>query len=383
MAYTAPTTRSTGELITASIWNTDLVNNISYLKASPTFDGLITVSGAGTSTFSAATATVQRIDLINTTSGSTATASYKASAGTSSVFLFAYSQGYTTSTYEVANGGALLCTTAGGLSIVATAGSSTVRIYAANTLAGTWAAAGLTIPGTLDVTGTLTPAGLTVIPDGSAAAPKLVFAGATTTGFARNSEGATDLDVVLAGVTAAYFNKGGGLPQLTLKGGSNSTGSGTVFFAQRNSSGTPAAGAYGMHDLNAVSYWLWTDAAGVVRIGTTSPPSNSTDTGGTVIGTQTSTRASKDITGPFTANAQALRTILQTPLWRFRYKSRAYHNQRFVGITTDDSPEFGMDQGRSFNPVNAFGFTVAAIKALARKLDKATADIATLRARMA
>lgn len=33
MAYTAPTTRSTSELITASIWNTDLVDNIVYLEA--------------------------------------------------------------------------------------------------------------------------------------------------------------------------------------------------------------------------------------------------------------------------------------------------------------------------------------------------------------
>lgn len=32
MAWTAPTTRSTGDLITASIWNTDLTDNLSYLK---------------------------------------------------------------------------------------------------------------------------------------------------------------------------------------------------------------------------------------------------------------------------------------------------------------------------------------------------------------
>lgn len=32
MGYTAPTTRSTGDLITASIWNTDNVDNIAYLK---------------------------------------------------------------------------------------------------------------------------------------------------------------------------------------------------------------------------------------------------------------------------------------------------------------------------------------------------------------
>jgi len=32
MAWTAPTTRSTGDLITASIWNTDLKDNLDYLK---------------------------------------------------------------------------------------------------------------------------------------------------------------------------------------------------------------------------------------------------------------------------------------------------------------------------------------------------------------
>jgi hypothetical protein len=35
MAYTTPTTRSTSDLITASIWNTDIVNNIKALKDPP------------------------------------------------------------------------------------------------------------------------------------------------------------------------------------------------------------------------------------------------------------------------------------------------------------------------------------------------------------
>ncbi len=35
MAWTAPTTRSTSDLITASIWNTDLVDNLAYLKGTP------------------------------------------------------------------------------------------------------------------------------------------------------------------------------------------------------------------------------------------------------------------------------------------------------------------------------------------------------------
>lgn len=32
MAWTAPTTRITGELVTASIWNTDIVDNLVFLK---------------------------------------------------------------------------------------------------------------------------------------------------------------------------------------------------------------------------------------------------------------------------------------------------------------------------------------------------------------
>lgn len=45
--YTAPTTRSSGDLITAAIWNTDLVENIKYFKDTPSITGL-TVTGAVT-----------------------------------------------------------------------------------------------------------------------------------------------------------------------------------------------------------------------------------------------------------------------------------------------------------------------------------------------
>jgi|APGre2960657404_1045060.scaffolds.fasta_scaffold09471_7 hypothetical protein len=47
--YTAPTTRSTGALISASIWNTDLVENIKYLKDAPVFDTAVIVGAATTS----------------------------------------------------------------------------------------------------------------------------------------------------------------------------------------------------------------------------------------------------------------------------------------------------------------------------------------------
>ena len=48
--YTAPTTRTTGELISAAIFNTDLVENIKYFKDAPAFAGNVTVGGTLTVT---------------------------------------------------------------------------------------------------------------------------------------------------------------------------------------------------------------------------------------------------------------------------------------------------------------------------------------------
>jgi hypothetical protein len=47
MAWTNPTTRTTDELITASIWNTDLVNNLSFLHDSNEVVGLRNTGGGG------------------------------------------------------------------------------------------------------------------------------------------------------------------------------------------------------------------------------------------------------------------------------------------------------------------------------------------------
>lgn len=123
---------------------------------------------------------------------------------------------------------------------------------------------------------------------------------------------------------------------------------------------------------------VWADNTGVMRVNTTRPL-NGFDTAGTVIGTQTSQRSTKNIYGEFIDYAGALSTILATPLFDFDYKSGSYNGQRFVGITTDDSPAFGMDDGRSFNPVTAFGYTVAAFKEIERRLAVAEATINTLR----
>lgn len=49
-SYTIPTTQSAGALITASVWNTDLVENIKYLKDATATPGAITLSTVAPST---------------------------------------------------------------------------------------------------------------------------------------------------------------------------------------------------------------------------------------------------------------------------------------------------------------------------------------------
>lgn len=132
MAWTNPTTRATGELITSSIWNTDLVNNLAYLKLSPTFDGdvtvtsLLIVNGQGTAAsphkFTTSTAGRQEVSIIQQTSGTTGLASLKLTAGTATGFLQLFSQGFTSAGSAQANAVRLFATDAGGLYIEANSG---------------------------------------------------------------------------------------------------------------------------------------------------------------------------------------------------------------------------------------------------------------------
>ena len=46
--YTAPTTRASGFLVTASVWNTDIVENIKYFKDAPVFDTAAIIGAATT-----------------------------------------------------------------------------------------------------------------------------------------------------------------------------------------------------------------------------------------------------------------------------------------------------------------------------------------------
>lgn len=157
---------------------------------------------------------------------------------------------------------------------------------------------------------------------------------------------------------------------------------GPAVIVGRNTSGGGAPGQLVLEARNgAGSGFLWVDTTGVLRIGTFYVTEVAGDTGGTVVGAQTSSRASKDILRRVTETALAMQTIRDTPVYEFRYKNGAFNGETFTGIVTDDSPMFGMDQGKSFNPVSAFGASVLALQDLDARVRELEARLRSLEAR--
>lgn len=148
MAYTAPTVRTTGELVTASIWNVDLVANIIELRAggwalsgqvasripysssgtqfvvtnSLTFDGNTFVCTAGV-------VGAQTLMLENSSSGAANYSDLIVRGGTNSGVLRALTQGFSTSGFNIASSTVLNGQGAGGVSIVADNAAGPIRFY--------------------------------------------------------------------------------------------------------------------------------------------------------------------------------------------------------------------------------------------------------------
>lgn len=159
-----------------------------------------------------------------------------------------------------------------------------------------------------------------------------------------------------------------------LNAADNTTGVGQfIQLSRNNNASTPAAGFLYFENRAGTAYFSWPDSSGNMRVGT-SLPTNANDATGTVIGTQTSSLASKNVIDEFTDYDGALSAIVSAPVYDFTYKSGAFGGEKFTGIITDFSPVFGMDKddehpaGKSLNTVNGFGYTVAAFKALEKRI---------------
>jgi hypothetical protein len=299
----------TGELVSASLLNTHLRDNLSYIISS---SGLLSIAGFGAHALSTGGTGNNSLTVANTTAGTGNYAEIGAVRdGALGLYLQAFSSTWTTAGVNVQSGGNLQSNGSGGLSISAVDAAGIIRFY---------------------------------------------VGGTTMNAQLYHSAGSSEF--------VTFSLQGGGFGTGTKPGNRIDVG--------RNSSGNGAPGIINLNSRNGNQGVIWVDASGNVRVDSSgsSPTESGGDTGGTVVGTQTSTRASKIIREQFTDTKAALRELLNAPLFRFVYTNGAYNNTEFVGITTDDSPTFGMDEGRSFNPVTAFGYTVAAIKELSAKIDR-------------
>lgn len=145
--------------------------------------------------------------------------------------------------------------------------------------------------------------------------------------------------------------------------GTGASGYGPTIEVGYNSEGSGAAGTLRMRERDGSGYTLWVNS-GLLRIGAfTDAAESATHTGGTVVGDQTSTLASKDILGT-PAPASLLDKVLHTPVYAFTYKDGRYNGEVFTGIVTDRSPWFGKDGGKALNEINAIGYLIGAVQAL-------------------
>ena len=150
----------------------------------------------------------------------------------------------------------------------------------------------------------------------------------------------------------------------------------------RNSSGSGAGGALGFTSRvgTITDNYIWADGSaspGVLRIKATAPVEDggsTSDTSGTIVGTQTSTLDTKTLLGEVGGGVgaeEALAALVAAPVSKFTKKGGV---EVFDGLIIDYSPWVGFDPderhpfGRSFSEVNFAGYATRAIQALAAKV---------------
>ena len=150
--YTAPTTRTTGELISAAIFNTDLVENLKYFKDAPAFAGNVTVGGTlgVTSTVTGGTYNGQTISSAANFTGTLGVAGLLTVSGNIVPSVDnTYNLGVTTKLWDKVFTNNVVSDVSAGLSIQTSHASGAIRFYSGGaTLRGTLTAGGNLVLGT-------------------------------------------------------------------------------------------------------------------------------------------------------------------------------------------------------------------------------------------
>lgn len=210
--------------------------------------------------------------------------------------------------------------------------------------------------------------------NGSVSVPSVTFGNDTDTGLYTGGSG--DLLFTSGGQNAMEITKSAAVFVALTTGAYGAGNSGNGVLIGANTSGADAAGALGLQQRGLSWSYLWSDS-GTLRIHSAQPKEDDSvsHSAGTVVGTQTSSADTKTYVRDGISPDAALTAILQTPVRGWYYTSGAFNREVFDGITTDDSPWFGMDRdtlhphGKSLNVINAIGYLVQAVKALSARLD--------------
>lgn len=198
------------------------------------------------------------------------------------------------------------------------------------------------------------------------------------------------VDVNYNGVLRLYMTAQSNASILGLEAFDNTSGTGCRLIVGRNSNGsTPAAGSIFLYDLSGDFHVVWVDNADQMRILKNAIVTNANDTGGTVIGSQTSMAEAKHISDDLSVLDEVMSRIRQgaEAVRRFTYKSGAFGGERFEGVVTDEAPAYGLDrdkdhpQGKSLNEINIFGDLLRFSSWAMDRIEELTARVADLESR--
>ena len=146
--------------------------------------------------------------------------------------------------------------------------------------------------------------------------------------------------------------------------------SGRVLTIGRNTNAsTTSAGAVNFLSKGGINGYVWQDAAGNMRISTSSPTNTNDATAGTVVGTQGSVRDTKQDISDYTNYDGALQMVVSAPLHYFRYKNEVagYGSdnplaKERIGFISDEVNSAFM-WGNSIDQVSVNGILMGSIKA--------------------
>lgn len=159
-------------------------------------------------------------------------------------------------------------------------------------------------------------------------------------------------------------------------GADNGTaGGGLILIGRNTNASTPAVGSLEYLDKSGTAWFVFPDDSGVMRI-MDSAPISTTDTGGTVIGAQTSMAAAKYLYSELSPIDEVLRRIADgaDAVRTFVYKSGAYNREKFEGVVTDYAPAYGVDRdeehpaGKSLNEIQIAGDLLRAVAWLSKRV---------------